>query len=238
MKTSITVMVPAYNEEKGLKGVVIKLDEILKNMFKDYEILIFDDCSSDKTPQIADELQRTYPKVKVIHNKTNRGLGYNYRKGAHIAKKEYYTFVPGDGETQESSIKSILKHAGEADIISTYTANKKVRTTSRRTISYLFTTTLNILFGLKLKYYNGIAIHKTSILKKVNMITDSFAYQAEILIKLIRKGYSYKEVPMYIKAQNKTSIFKLKNVWGVIRIVARLFFEIRILGIFNKKETR
>jgi glycosyltransferase involved in cell wall biosynthesis len=232
---SITMMVAAYNEEKHLQHAVVELDNVLKELFQDYEIIIFDDNSTDQTGQIADELAKRNHNVKVIHNNKNKGLGYNYRKAIQIAKKEYFSFIPGDDAIKSSSIKRILKDVGSADIIIPFTANTRVRPVLRRIISRLFTGALNFLFGLKLKYYNGIVVHKTNLIKKMNLSTDSFAYQAEILIKLIRRGHTYKEVPMYINVEEKTSMFKLKNILGVVLTIIRMFFNIRIIGIFNKE---
>jgi len=229
------MMVAAYNEEKHLRHAVVELDKVLKALFQDYEILIFDDHSTDRTGQIADDLAKQYPAVKVIHNKKNRGLGYNYRRAVQLAKKEYFSIIPGDDAIKSSSIRRILRDIGKADMIIPFTANTQVRPLLRRIISRLFTGTLNLLFGLKLKYYNGIVVHKTKLIKKIRMSTDSFAYQAEILIKLIRRGCTYKEVPMYINVEEKTSMFRFKNILGVVLTILRMFFNIRIIGIFNKE---
>jgi glycosyltransferase involved in cell wall biosynthesis len=232
---SITMMVAAYNEEKHLRHAVVELDNVLKGLFEDYEILIFDDHSTDRTGQIADDLAKQHHNVKVIHNKRNSGLGYNYRKAIQLAKKDYFSFIPGDDAIKSASIKRILQEVGKVDMVIPFTANTKVRPLTRRIISRLFTGTLNILFGLKLKYYNGIVVHKTKLIKKIRMSTDSFAYQAEILIKLIRRGHTYKEVPMYINIEEKTSMFRFKNILGVILTVTWMFFKIRIIGIFSKE---
>ncbi len=61
------------------------ISRLLRDMFKDYKILIFDDCSSDKTGEIAEDLARKHQKIKVIHNKRNMGLGYNFRQGVKLA---------------------------------------------------------------------------------------------------------------------------------------------------------
>src|SRR3989338_2405535 len=107
-KESITVLVPAYNEEKGLSGAVTSTDKIVRRMFKDYEIIIFDDCSRDKTGEIADKLAKKFSKVKVVHNRKNMGLGYNYRKAVELAAKKYFTMVTGENEILPDSFKKIL----------------------------------------------------------------------------------------------------------------------------------
>ena len=66
------------------------------------------------------------------------------------------------------------------------------------------------------------------------MRTDGFAFQAEILVQLVKKGHSYKEVPIYTKWVGGSNLLRLKNLTGVLATIIRLFFEI----IFGKKLKR
>jgi len=226
MKKSITILIPAYNEERYLEDTVKTLYKILKNMFKDYEILIFDDHSSDNTGKIADKLVKNNSNIRVVHNKNNMGLGYNYQQAVKIAKKEYFGWLPGDNDIPEDSIRSIYSHVGEADIIVPFTVNRKARALHRRVVSGAFTNILNLLFGLHLKYYNGIAIYKTNLIRRVKMRTNSFALQAETLIRMIKGGCSYKEVPMIIRGIEQSKLFRIKNLIGVFTTIVRLFFDV------------
>lgn len=226
---SISIIIPAYNEEKNLADAVKTINAVVRSIFKDYELLILDDGSSDRTGIIADNLAKKNAKIRVFNFGRNRGFGYAYRQGVYHSSKKYVMMVPGDNEILKKSIKEILKHTGEADIIIPYIINKELRSITRRLVSMFFTNLLNILFGFHIKYYNGLVLYESSLVKKVKMTTDSFAFQAEILIRLLKKGYSYKEVPMYIKKPAEghiTKVFKIKNLIGVISSIIRLFFEI------------
>ena len=223
---SITVMVPAYNEENNLARAINRYDKAVKAVFNDYEFIIFNDCSLDRTGKIADELTKKNKKIRSIHNNQNMGIGYNYRAGIELSQKEYYMMLTGEGEILSSSIKEILSHSGEADILISYIGNPKVRPPYRTIISRGFTILLNMLFGLHIKYYNGNVIHKTELLKKVKMNTNNAAYQAEVLIKMLKKGYSYKEVPIYIEETKGSELFRLRNLIDVFLTISKLFFDI------------
>jgi dolichol-phosphate mannosyltransferase len=229
---SVTIMVPAYNEEENLEGAVKKYDQIVRKVFRDYELLIFDDSSTDNTGKIADALARKNPHVRVVHNKKNMGLGYNYRTGFQLSKKEYYIQFSGEGDALASSVEKILRQAGKADIIMTFIGNPEIRPWYRRLISASFTLLLNLLFGLKVKYYNCYALHKTKILKQVKMTTNSFAYQAEVLVRLLKskKKYSYISVPYRAKKTIGSSAFRIKNLIGVFIAVVRLVYDIYFKG--------
>jgi glycosyltransferase involved in cell wall biosynthesis len=228
MKKSITIMVPAFNEEENLRKAVTKYDRVAKQLFKDYEILIFDDGSADKTGFIADALAKENSKVRVVHNKKNMGLGYNYRTGFKLAKKNYYISLSGEGEALEESVKNMFKSAGKADMVLSYISNPEERAWSRRFLTKSFIIILNIMFGLDVKYYNGYALHKTKILRTVKMSTNSFAYQAEIIIRLLKskKKYSYIQIPYKAAKTRGSSMFRLKNLVGMAKTVTKVFFDI------------
>ena len=141
MMTKLSIIVPAYNEERGLRQAVNSLYSFLTDnkMALDSEILIFNDCSLDKTGEIADRLVKDMNIVKVFHNRKNMGLGFNFREGARQSKGEYVTWFPGDNENLPQSFIDTVSRIGEADIIIPYTDNMEVRSFLRRLVSRVYT---------------------------------------------------------------------------------------------------
>lgn len=227
---SLTVIIPAYNEEENLARAVRNYSDAVGSLIGDYELIIFNDCSSDRTGEIADRLAGENSRVRVVHNKVNMGLGYNFREGVRLSRKEFCTLLPGEGEVLGSSIRELLQHIGEADLVISYVGNPGARRLYRRLISWGLTSLLNILFGHRLKYYNGLVIYGTRMLDGIRMTTNSFAYQAEVLVRLFKRGHSYREVPFFVEKTKGTTSFRIKNMVGVFFAILRLFFEIRILG--------
>ena len=95
MKLTISLIIPALNEEAGLEPTVNKVIQALGEKFTDYEILIVNDGSQDKTGEIAERLAANNYHIRVFHNPKNLGLGYNYRRGVGLATKDYIGWVPG-----------------------------------------------------------------------------------------------------------------------------------------------
>ncbi|MCR4283785.1 MAG: glycosyltransferase family 2 protein [Parcubacteria group bacterium] len=233
MMTKLSIIVPAYNEERGLALAVNSLFSLLSenNMASDAEILIFNDCSLDKTGEIANDLAKNINIVKVFHNKKNMGLGFNFREGARQSKGEYVTWFPGDNENLPQSFVDTVSRIGEADIIIPYTDNMEVRPFLRRLVSRLYTDLNNFLFRLHLKYYNGLSVYRRDLLLSVlPKIGDSFAFSAQILIMLLKSGASFVEVPIKIQSKpgGKSSAFRMKNIIGVIKAILSLFWRINI----------
>lgn len=226
---SITIIIPAFNEAGNLPGTVADIVPLAQKHFQDYEILIFNDCSSDETGAIADETARKNPKIKVIHNPRNMGLGYNYKTGVQMAAKDYVMMVPGDNEITGASYEGMFEalKAGK-DIVIPYTANMEVRPRMRQIISRVYTFLINFLFGLRVAYFNGTVIHRRSVIQSLRIETDGFAYQAEALIKLIKAGRTFVEVPMYLKqrAYGETKAFNPRNIYRVFKTILELRLKI------------
>jgi dolichol-phosphate mannosyltransferase len=237
---SVSVLIPAFNEEKNLKNAFSTVNNAVKGRFKNYEIIIFDDGSSDSTAAIADKLAKKNSKVLVIRGGRNRGLGYVYKTGARKAKYDYYAWFSASNDITLASFRNALSYVGKADIIALYPANaKKVRTRFRKIVSDGFVLFLNLLFGFGLKYYNA-AIIKTRVLNSEKIHTNSFAFQAEIILRLLLKGHSYIEVPFYSNSQKGSkskgsTLFRLKNILGILRTII-MFFKIKIVRIFKPRE--
>jgi glycosyltransferase involved in cell wall biosynthesis len=229
---SVSIIVPAYNEGTNLSDTIKVILKDISSLEADYEIIIFDDYSTDNTGSIADELQAGNPNIKVIHNERNMGMGYNVVTGMNIAKNDYVFFISGDNPVYEGYTSYLIEviNKNDADMIIPYTVNTEARNLARRLISAAFTILLNALFGLDLKYYNGGVAYKRTVIQSINIRTHSFAFQAEALLKLIRTGYSYIEIPVHIRERESggSKAFRINNIIRVIGTIVRLFWEINI----------
>ncbi|MBI2446218.1 MAG: glycosyltransferase family 2 protein [Parcubacteria group bacterium] len=230
LRPSVSIAVIALNEagniENAIKNVI---DATRKQDFLDFEILAINDGSSDDTGKIIDELAAQNRHIKAFHNSRPRGLGYDFRIAASLASKDYFGWFPGDNETLPGTITAILEQIGKADIIIPYTVNREVRSIYRRFLSTAFVTLFNVIFGLKIKYFNGPCFFKRDLLKTVEMTTDGPAYMAEILVQLVRrKDASYVEVPMYIKKRDygASHVLKWKNVYLIGKTILGLIYRI------------
>ncbi len=231
-KSSISIIVPCLNEAPNIAGTVGSIKRALdeSGRFSDYEILIFDDGSTDKTGEVADGLSEENRHIIVIHNERNMGFGYNYTEGVRRAAKEFVIMVPGDNEIPTDAILAAFSRVGDADIVVPYTANTWVRPLSRRVVSRAFTVSINTLFGLRLRYYNGTCVIKADLLKQVPMTTWGFAYMAAILVRLIRSGASYTEVGINIaqRSSGNSKAFMPGNIVSVLTAIISLFWEVRL----------
>lgn len=231
VQKTITVIVPALNEESNISFTYEEIMGFVDNQFEDYEILIFDDGSTDRTGAIIDEIAANNPHVRAIHNERNMGIGYNYLAGVKMARMNYSILIPGDNEYLGSSIKRMFKYVGHADIVTSYSINMESRPYMRRILSRLYTIMINAFFDLELNYYNGAVIHRNDIIRNVDVSTFSFAYQSLILTELLRSGHTFVEVGVYLRQRHagQSTALKIKNVVSVLSNVARHWIKIRFI---------
>jgi glycosyltransferase involved in cell wall biosynthesis len=189
-----------------------------------YEVILVDDCSRDATLERMHELAKGDGRIRVLHNEVNRGLGGAYKRGMGAARLEHVILVPGDNGFPAASLAAILDRAGSADIVIPYVVNQGARTRFRQIASSGFTTILNLLFGLSVRYYNGAVLHRTRLVQAIDIGTDGFAYQAEALVKLIAGGATYAHCPVTIqeRVEGRSSALRLKTQLEVGRTILRL----------------
>ena len=110
---SISIVVPALNEERHLERAIENIFPAVEKHFDDYEILIFNDGSTDRTGQIADELEDRYDCVRAFHHATPQNIGGVMTHGLRQATKEWVIWVDGKGATPTEALDAILSHKGE-----------------------------------------------------------------------------------------------------------------------------
>ena len=224
---SISVIIPALNEERTLEPSINTVLEAVRNNFSEYEIIIFNDGSTDRTGIIADSLAAQNKNITVVHHNKSICIGGVYKKGQKSARMEYLILVNGKNDISVSALNKIFALHGKYDIIIPYLSNLRERSFARRIIAKVFVALLNAIFRLKIKYYNHFVLHRRSIVNSIDIRTNSYAYQAEALIKLIKSGYSYVEVGVtgIFEKDTETKAFRIRNILEVGLFFMRLIIQ-------------
>jgi len=223
---TISFVVPCYNERENVAGTVAEIERgVRESSVSKFEIVIVDDCSSDGTSEVAHQLMSRMSQLKLVINEKNLGFGGAYKEGVRHATMEYLIMVPGDNSYPSSGLAEILREAGKADIIVPYREGGDVRPWYRSGPSIMFTGVMNFLFRLDLPYYNAPVLHRTRLLKQIEIRTSGFAYGAEALVKLIRRGATYSTVGIAINERNqgRSSALKPANLIRVFGAIMSLW---------------
>lgn len=199
---SLSVCVPAFNEERTLALAVKDLINTLSSKVKELEIIIVDDGSIDSTYQLAAKLEEEYPRVKVLHHERNLGLGTSYRDALKEAKGDYFTWFPGDHENSAAQFIQYFPYLEKDTVVTSNHLGYDQRSFFRHLISRSYTWIFNFCFHLNLKYYNGLSIFPTAVLRSFPIVSEGFSLPAESMIKAVRKGCRVVELTVPLSKRN------------------------------------
>ncbi|MCF7916177.1 MAG: glycosyltransferase family 2 protein [Candidatus Omnitrophica bacterium] len=216
---TISICVPALNEEKNLEGAVEDLMLNLISHVRNFEIIIVDDGSIDSTPKLAKELSEKYYQVKFIKHSVNRGVGSCYRDALKAARGDYFTWFPSDHEDSAQELINCLPHLSKNCMIILNHRGYDCRSKFRQLLSYCYTWILNKYFKMNLKYYNGLTIIPTDILRLIPLAANGFAFSAEIIIHSIKSGCKVIELnaPLRKRASGSSKAFKINSLLRMCR---------------------
>jgi dolichol-phosphate mannosyltransferase len=225
---SISLIVPALNEEKVIKKVLEDIYSTTKDSFTTFEIIAINDGSSDATLERINAFAENHNNVNIIDNKVNIGLGAAFQAGLGLAKNEYVMLLCGDGGLPASSLPKIFKLVGNADLIIPYMSNlKSIKRPSRYFLSKSYVYLLNTIFGLNLNYYNGLPVYRKDLLDKISITSSGFGFQAEIIIKLLKSGCTFHQVEVKgAEETGRSHALKFKNILSVANTFWHLIKEI------------
>lgn len=213
---NLSVFFPAFNEEDNLKNTVNKAQEVLQNLNLNYEIIIVNDGSIDRTGEIAEYLTKNYRNVRVIHHTRNRGYGAAFKTGLYAAKHEWIAFTDADGQYEFQELRNFIEKSPTADLIIGYRAHRADSQT-RRFNAYLFNLEMRFLFGLKtIDVDCGFKLFRKKIVDTIPRLQSEGAMiEAELLIKAKRSGFRFIEIPVthYPRKGGKQTGANLSVIW-------------------------
>ncbi|HPS64578.1 MAG TPA: glycosyltransferase family 2 protein [Ignavibacteria bacterium] len=192
---SLSVFFPAYYDEKNIDKVVHKAVEVVESLNpKDYEIIIIEDGSPDKTGEVADALAVLYPKVRVIHHPKNLGYGATLRDGFLNAKMDYVFYTDGDNQFDLDEMKKFVALIPFSDIVVGYRKHKQY-SLYRKFTSLCYNYLLKIIFDIH--YWDidcAFKLFKTELFKKIKINSIDAFIDAEIMLKAKLLDYTVTEV--------------------------------------------
>lgn len=225
----ISFYIPCHNEEEHVVSAISQCIEACNQLSIDCEILVVDDGSTDSTSeQVIKFGQETDVKnLFFFRNDRARGVATNFVDIAFKARGKYYRLVCGDNiEPLESHI-GLLKELDQSEIIIPYYTQIKGRTAGRHVLSRIYVLLVQMVSGIKLRYFNGHPIFLRSHVIRYHVETTGLGYQAEFLTRLIYEGFSWKEVPLIAFDRSISTSLTLKN----FILVAHSLFSIAIRRI-------
>lgn len=215
MTEGISVFLPAYNDEATIAPLVGDILAVLPSLTDDFEVIVVDYGSSDRTAAVLDELARADPRVRVVHHATNRGYGGALRTGFASATKELIVYTDGDGQydVRELALLRPLLTEG-VDIVNGYKI-KRSDGWLRRALGAAYNQAAHLLFRIPIRDVDcDFRLIRRRAVERVELISSSGCICVELVHKLHRAGCVFVEVPVhhYPRAHGRSQFFTLRRV--------------------------
>jgi glycosyltransferase involved in cell wall biosynthesis len=225
----VTIVVPCLNEEKNIASTLETIRQAMSGFSYNYEIVVIDDGSKDRTGELVEEYRRAHPDTEIVlhRNCKNIGLATSYVNGAFIGRGKYYKLVCGDNTEPKDALVTVFSRLGDAEMIVSYLSAVEGKSAFRMSISRFYTSLINFVSGHHMRYYNGSALHLRYNVMRWGPYSFGFGFQAELITRLLDEGATYIEVAIKARHEQKQGLNDALN-WKNFLSVTHTLLELLI----------
>ncbi len=195
---SLSIVVPAYNEEANVAAAVEEVSTVAQTLNLDYEIILVNDGSRDRTGEIArNDLAGRIPNFKLVEHFPNRGYGGALKAGFAAAAKDLIAFIPADHQFDFGEIRLLLdKLTPGMTIVSGRRIDRK-DDFMRKLNGLGWNLVIRILFGYLIKDIDcGFKLFRREVLNHIHIESNGAMIDTELLASARARGYKMIEVPV------------------------------------------
>jgi glycosyltransferase involved in cell wall biosynthesis len=198
---SLSVTMPAYNEEENIRPMVLEtvgvMDDLMaEGQLEDYEVIVVNDGSRDNTASVVQDLSAEFPRVRLVDLGVNQGYGAAVYAGFVNARKALVFLTDSDKQFDVSEIRLLLPWLAEADLVAGYRAPRR-DPFKRRLFGAGWSAVVTLLFGYTVRDVDcAFKLFRREIIETVDIQSRGATFSAEFLVRAKRKGYRIREVPV------------------------------------------
>jgi len=225
--SQLSFFFPAHNEAENIEALVAEALENLPTLAEEFEVIAVDDGSRDTTPQIADRLAASDPRVRVVHHETNKGYGAAVRSGLRAARYDLVAFTDGDRQFKVADLALLLARLAQPDqpdVVVGYRL-KRADPFIRTAYARAYRLALNLFYRLGVRDVDcAFKLFQRSALEGIRLESGGAFMSAELLIKLKQRGRTIAEVgvPHYPRTAGSPTGAKPSVIFRAVRDFWRL----------------
>ncbi len=194
---SLSVFFPCYNEEANVERTTLNALKACTRLVEDYEVIIINDGSRDRTGAIADRLAAEHLPVRAVHNRPNRGYGGALARGFQEARKDWIFYTDGDGQFDFEEIEKILPMIAQYDIISGYRIGRQ-DPLIRKVNAWAWGRLVRTVFSMGIRDVDcAFKLYPRRFLQEIELRSTGALIDTEMLAKATRLGYGIGQVGVH-----------------------------------------
>jgi glycosyltransferase involved in cell wall biosynthesis len=194
---SVSIVLPAYNEEAVIGATLEQILNVLREWMVDFEIIVVNDGSTDHTGMIASAIMKIEPRVRIVTHERNQGYGSALADGFAAATKELTFFMDSDGQFDVRELSRLLTFIDEYDAVIGYRLDRQ-DSWMRKLNAWGWKCLIGCVLGVHVRDVDcAFKLLHTDFLHKHPLETRGAMINAELLYKLKRLGCTYQEVGVH-----------------------------------------
>lgn len=226
----VSIVIPVYNEKKAIAQTIEEIKQAMKNL--DYELIVVDDCSSDGSYEILNEIKG----IKLIRHKINKGYGASLKTGIKASKNKWILMTDGDGTYPNKDIPTFLGYRDGYDLITGARIGKIVKIPLvRRPAKWFLTRIASYIADRRIIDLNsGMRLFKKDLAMQFwNLYPERFSFTSTSTMAFLTSNYNVKFVPInYYKRKGKSTMHPIKDFIEFNKLLLKLCLFFRPLKIF------
>lgn len=226
---SLSIVLPCYNEEENVERVTGEALQIARQVAEDYEVVVVNDGSRDRTGELAEAMARQDPHVRVVHNNPNKGYGGSLAAGFRAATKQWVFYTDGDGQFDLNELPKLLPLLEQFDIVTCYRAKRR-DPLHRKINAFMWTSLVGFLFRLRIRDVDcAFKIYPKHLFDRITMYSNSALIDTEVLAKARNLGYTMTQIPVthLPRAAGTQTGAKLSSIFKAFRELFALYRNIK-----------
>lgn len=224
-RTSLSLIMAALNEEASLERAVRRSIAALERVIDEFEIIVINDGSTDRTGEIAERLAARDPRVRVLHNEQNLNYGISLKRGIDVARFEWVLHDGADLPLAPEDVGKLVAHFGSADVVVARRTSRAAHPPWRKLTSWGNHVLLRLLFAPRTSDLNFAQCYRRSFAQSVRLVSTSPAFVTpELILRAERSGRRVREVRVEFRKRESGSghFGKPKDILWTLRDMLRL----------------
>lgn len=228
---SISVVLPAFNEEESIEKAVRDTASFLPQRFEDWEILVVDDGSVDDTSSIVQGLAADEPRIKLLRHAQNAGYGRAIATGFEAARGELVFYTDADNQFDIRELADLVPLTSEADAVFGFRVYR-YDSVLRCMLSWTYNRLVRVLFRVRIRDVDcAFKLFTRRVLDQMTIDSRDFFIDTELVARTARLGFKSVEkgVRHYPRSAGHTTV-RPSHIPRTLWTVARMWFRIHFQG--------
>jgi glycosyltransferase involved in cell wall biosynthesis len=219
-KPNISFFFPVYNDDNTIEPLTKRTVEVLRDIANEFEIVIVNDGSRDRSGEVADEMAARYPQVTAVHHTCNLGYGKALQTGfAHANRYEWICFTDGDFQYDPAELYAIVDRISRYDMIIGF-RRQRVYGPLRIAMSATLNLLVHWAFGTSFRDIAcGFKIVHRSVLHNIRLTSNSGFIGAELVVRAVFQGFHVGEVAIntYVREFGDSAVVSVRNITNTVK---------------------